>query len=192
MLYGAVAAGGLLALLPAVAQAQTQQPIQPPAAQEPPPPAAGDPGASGQVFGDWRELCTPTPPPGASPPPQGEQNVCFITQQVMDQNSQRPVLKITIGFFGEQRQAGAVIAMPLGVPLARGIEISVDGKEVRTVPFQICRRDGCQAYLLLDDVAVTAFKAGTRAQARVASTEGEGLNLPISLTGFTAGFGSIQ
>jgi invasion protein IalB len=197
---GAVVAGGLLAL-PAAAQAQTQQPVQPQPVQPQPvqpqapqgqPPVPADPETTGQVFGDWVERCTPTPPPGASPPAPGEQNVCFIMQQVMDQNTQRPLLKITVGFFGQQRQVGAVIAMPLGVPLARGLEISVDGKEVRTVPFQICRRDGCQAYMLMDDAAVGAFKAGSQAQARVASAEDEAINLPISLKGFTAGFGAIQ
>jgi len=201
VLSATLVAGGLLALAPALAVAQTQQPIQPqvqpPQAQQPQvqqqqPPAPVEPDTTGQVFGDWLERCTPEPPAGASPPAQGEQNVCFLVQQVMDQNTQRPVLKITIGFFGEDRQAGAVIAMPLGVPLAQGLEISVDGKEINKVPFQICRRDGCQAYVQLDEAAVGAFKAGTQAQARVASTQGEGLDLPISLKGFTAGFGSIQ
>src|SRR3546814_21132518 len=77
--------------------------------------------------------------------------------------------------------------MPLGVPLATGVQLSVDGKEVTTVPFDVCRRDGCLADVLMDAAAVGAFKAGSQAQARVASTQGEGVNLPISLKGFTAG-----
>src|SRR3546814_12641381 len=76
--------------------------------------------------------------------------------------------------------------MPLGVPLATGIQISVDGQAIGTVPFDICRRDGCLADLLLNDSAVNAFKAGSKAQARVASSQGEGNNLPISLRGLTA------
>jgi len=185
LLAAAVAVAG-----PAAAQTQTQpQPqlqVQPqgqaPAAQPIPE----------QVFGDWVQRCTPEPPPGASPPPAGKQNVCFLVQQVMDQNTQRPLLKVTIGYFGEERQPGAVIAMPLGVPLAHGLHISVDGSELGTIPFQVCRRDGCQAYFKLEDTSVAAFKAGTQAQARVESTQGEGFNLPISLKGFTAGYGSLQ
>lgn len=182
----AVVVAGSLSAAPAGAQTQTQPQVQPqgqaPAAQ---PPAE-------QAFGDWVQRCTPEPPPGASPPPAGKQNVCFLVQQVMDQNSQRPLLKVTIGFFGEERQPGAVIAMPLGVPLARGLHISVDGSELGTIPFQVCRRDGCQAYFQLEETSVAAFKAGTQAQARVESTQGEGFNLPISLKGFTAGYGAIQ
>lgn len=177
----AVLAGGLPAT-PAGAQTQTQPQAQPPAVQVP----------AEQAFGDWVQRCTPEPPPGASPPAAGKQNVCFLVQQATDQNTQQPLLKVTIGFFGADRQAGAVLAMPLGVPLARGVQISVDGSEVGAVPFQVCRRDGCQAYFTLQEDVIAAFKAGSQAQARVESTQGEGFNLPISLKGFTAGFGAIQ
>lgn len=184
----AVVVAGSLSATPARAQIQTQtQPQVQPQGQAP---AAQPP--TEQVFGDWVQRCTPEPPPGASPPPVGKQDVCFLVQQVMDQNSQRPLLKVTIGFFGVERQPGAVIAMPLGVPLAHGLHISVDGSELGTIPFQICRRDGCQAYFQLEESSVAAFKAGTQAQARVESTQGEGFNLPISLKGFTAGYGAIQ
>lgn len=195
--------GGLTVLAPGGAQAQTQpaqpapqQPVQPQAPATPQAPQTpGQPGAAadpGQVHGDWVQRCTTEPPPGASPPAPGKQDVCFLIQQVTDTNSQRPLLKITIGFFGAAREPRAIIAMPLGVPLATGVQLSVDGKEVTTVPFDVCRRDGCLADVLMDAAAVGAFKAGSQAQARVASTQGEGVNLPISLKGFTAGFGAIQ
>lgn len=170
---------------------QQQQPAQQQAPQGQPQPGT-NPAAEGQRFGDWIERCTPNPPPGASPPPAGKQNVCFLIQQVSDQNTRRPLLKITVGFFGPERRAGAVVAMPLGVPLARGLQVSVDGKEIDTVPFQICERDGCQAFLPMDDAMVGAFKAGSTAQVKVESGQGQDFALPISLNGFTAGFGSIQ
>lgn len=191
-LRAGVLAGALATLAATGAQAQTQQPVQPaPQGQAPQgqTPAAEPPG---QAFGDWVQRCTPTPPPGAAPPRAGEQDVCFLVHQAMDPSSQNPVLKVTVGFFGNQRQSGAVIAMPLGVPLARGLQISVDGRELATVPFQVCRRDGCQAFFAMDDNAVAAFKGGTQAVAHVESTMGEGFNLPISLRGFTAGFDSLQ
>src|SRR3546814_8810849 len=91
----------------------------------------------------------------------------------MEEDSRRPLLKITVGFFGAERQLRAIIAMPLGVPLATGLQISVDGQAIGTVPFDICRRDGCLADLLLNDSAVNAFKAGRKAQVSVASRQGE-------------------
>ena len=79
------------------------------------------------------------------------------------------------------------------VPLANGVHITVDGKPVAAVPFQVCqRREGCIAYIPLNNEIVSAFKAGNQAVATMKSGVGEALNLPISLSGFTAGFGSIQ
>ena len=208
--------GGLTALAPGDARAQTQpippalqqplpvQPGQPPAQQQPgqqqpvpqqPPqaqPGAGADAASGQRHGDWVQRCTTKPPPGASPPAPGEQTACFLVQTASDQNTRRPLLKITVGFFGAQRQAGAVVAMPLGVPLARGLRISVDGKEIDTVPFQVCEAEGCQAFVPMEDAMVAAFKAGTTAHAIVEASQGQDFRVPISLKGFTAGFTAIQ
>lgn len=178
-------------------QPPVQQPPaqQPPAQQQPTQQQAPQPGAgadAGQRHGDWIQRCTPNPPPGASPPAPGEQTACFLVQTASDQNTRRPLLKITVGFFGAQRQAGAVVAMPLGVPLARGLRISVDGKEIDTVPFQVCEAEGCQAFVPMEDAMVAAFKAGTTAHASVESSQGQDFSVPISLKGFTAGFTAIQ
>jgi invasion protein IalB len=169
---------------PGPAAAQSQQPapqVQPPAAAAPEPPR--------QTFGAWAQRCAPNPAPATG---AGEEEACFIMQEYIDPTSQRPVLKVTIGYFGTERQAGAVVAMPLGVPLARGLLISVDGKAVEKVPFQFCRRDGCQAFMPLSDAVVGAFKAGSQAMATVQSSQGDAINMPFSLCGFTAGFGSIK
>ena len=176
-------------------QTPAQQQQQQPPAQQPAPQAQPGPGAdsaAGQRHGDWLQRCTPNPPPGASPPAPGKQTACFLIQTVSDQNTRRPILKITIGFFGAERRAGAVVAMPLGVPLARGLRISVDGKEIDTVPFQVCEQEGCQAFVPMGDTMVAAFKAGSQAQARVESSQGQDFTVPMSLNGFTAGFTAIQ
>lgn len=201
---------GLASFAPGSALAQTQQPAPPPLpqqpiqvqpgqqqpGQQPAPQGQAQPGAPaapppGETHGDWVARCTANPPPGASPPPAGKQEACFLIQELVDQETRRPLLKITVGFFGEERQAAAVIATPLGVQLGHGILISVDGKEIDRVPFQICEPNGCQAVLRMTDAAVAAFKAGNQAEARV-EVRGRARGLPISLRGFTAGFTAIQ
>lgn len=192
-----LAAALLAAAVPANAQTTTQQQApqqQAPEGQAPAiqAPAGQGPATPAAQHGDWVQRCTPNPPPEASPPKQGEEQVCFLTQQLVDQNNQRPVLKITIGFFQPGRRPGAVIAMPLGVPLADGIQIGVDGKGVAGVPFQVCRRDGCQAFLPLSEEVLGAFKAGAEGVVQLRAGESDPINLPFSLSGFTAGYGSIQ
>lgn len=206
-----VPAAGATLLAPGAARAQAQQPTQqqtpPPLPQQPiqvqpsqqqAPQGQGQaqprsPGAAqpGEVHGDWVKRCTPNPPPGASPPPPGKQEACFLVQELVDQESGRPLLKITVGFFGEDRRVAAVIATPLGVQLMHGILISVDGKEIDRVPYQICEPGGCQAVLPMSDAVVAAFKAGNKAEAQV-EVRGRERGLPVSLRGFTAGFTAIQ
>jgi len=213
-----VAAAGLAPLAAGSALAQPQQPARPPLPQQPTQVQPGqqqdpqqpgqrpvqqplpqsqaqpaDPAAppSGEKHGDWVVRCTPNPPPGASPPPAGKQQVCFLIQELVDQDSGRPLMKITVGFFGQGRQVAAVIATPLGVQLRPGILVSVDGKEIDRVGYQVCEPGGCQAVLPMNDAAIAAFKADAKAEARI-EVRGQERGLPVSLRGFTAGFAAIQ
>lgn len=208
----ATAAAGLL---PAAAQAQSNQPIPPalqqplpvqpgqvepnqqpsaqqPPAQQPAPQQAAPTMSAPERFGDWIRSCTADPPPEASPPPAGKKEVCFLAQQATIKNDQTPVLRITIGFFGPQRQSLAIIDTQLQVPLAHGIRVGVDGKEVGETPFEFCHQKGCRAFLPLSDAIVSAFKAGAEGAIQMRSSGGDPVNLPVSLKGFTAGFESIQ
>ncbi|WP_193371090.1 invasion associated locus B family protein [Pelagibius marinus] len=204
----ALLSAGLAApVVPAAAQVQLQIPDQPaPQGQAPQGQAPQGQAPQGQApagqgpatapeperFGDWVRRCTPNPPKDASPPKEGEQVACFITQQLVDQNSQRPLLKITIGFFRPNRQPMAVIAMPLGVPLAGGVQVGVDGKGIAGAPFQFCRVDGCQAYLPLSAEVLNSFRAGNQGVIQLHANKNQPINMQFSLSGFTAGFGSIE
>jgi len=174
---------GLAAPSEAQDQNQTQPQAQPAPQQQAP---------EAKVFGDWTQRCTPTPPPGASPPRDGELQVCFIVHEHIDPGSNRPVLKMTVGFFEPNRHPGTVVALPLGVPLARGAQIAVDGQPVASIPFEVCRRDGCQAFLALNDEVIQKFKGGSGGEVQMTSSQGETLSLPFSLKGFTAGYDSIN
>ncbi|NIA70886.1 invasion associated locus B family protein [Pelagibius litoralis] len=180
---GLLGALGLVALMPD-ALAQNQAPNQPPGSGQAQPRLE----PTGESFGDWQLICTVAGATTGAAQPEA----CFITQQFLEPNSQRPILKITIGNFGAQQRKGAVVAMPLGIPLSRGVQISVDGRPVSTVPFQFCRRDGCQAFVQMDEAVVSSFQAGSQAIATVRSGENEAINMPFSLKGFTAGYAKIK
>jgi len=169
---------------------QGQAPIiQAPAGQGP---ATAPNPSQPQRFGDWVRRCTANPPPEASPPPPGKQEVCFLVQSVVLQNAQKPVLTITIGFFGPEHQSLAIVDTQLRVPLAHGIRVGVDGKEVGDTPFEFCHPQGCRAFLPLSEQIVTAFKAGAQGAVQMRSSGGDPVNLPVSLKGFTAGYSSLE
>ena len=169
-----------------LAQAQNQVPNQ---GQQP---GVGQPQQrlqpTGESFGSWRLICAVPTNTTAQEQPQ----TCFISQRFLDPNSQRPVLVVTIGYFRPGAPLGALFALPLGIPLAKGVEINVDGRPIMTVPFDICRRDGCQVFVQLNDTLVGSFKAGNQAAIILRSNTGESLNIPFSLQGFTAGFERVR
>lgn len=171
------------------AQAQIQLPNQVPNQA---PPGAAQPQQrlepTGESFGSWRLICAVPTDPAVQAQPQS----CFISQRFLDPTSQRPVLIVTIGYFRPGAPLAALIAMPLGIPLSKGVEINVDGRPVMTVPFDICRRDGCQVFVEMNDALVSAFRAGNQAAAIVRSNRGNALNLPFSLQGFTAGYERVK
>ena len=169
-----------------LAQAQNQVPNQGPPAGAGQPQQRLEP--TGESFGNWRLICAVPTDPAAQAQPQ----TCFISQRFLDPNSQRPLLVVTIGYFRPGAPLGALFALPLGIPLAKGVEVNVDGRPVMTVPFDICRRDGCQVFVQMNDTLIGAFKAGNQAAAIVRSSRGEALNIPFSLQGFTAGFERVK
>ena len=55
-----------------------------------------------------------------------------------------------------------------------------------------CTARGCQAVFELDDARLRALKKGRRLQVTVAGMDGGTLNIPMSLSGFTAAWNSLR
>lgn len=176
----------VLLAMATTALAQNQQPGQGQGGFTSPPQQRLEP--TGESFGDWRLICSVQSDPATAQAPQ----TCFISERVIDPGSQKTVLVVTVGYFRAGGQPGALISMPLGIPLSTGVQISVDGRTVSTIPFEVCRRDGCQAFMPLTDSIVSAFKAGNAAAATVRTGERGAFNVPFSLQGFTAGFARVK
>ncbi len=158
---------------PATAQTQTQQPAQQP--------------ISSETFGAWQLRCGQLP--GAT------EESCILSQDLIDQNSQRPLMQVAIGHFGQQRQPGTIITLPLGIRLPPGIEVKVDGVTVGNLAFRQCSPppvNGCQATLILDKGILDLFKAGNTGTARFQDTLGQTIEIPFSLSGFTAGYNKVR
>ncbi len=172
-----------LSALPTAAGAQQQGPGLAPGT--PPPQQRLEP--TGETFGRWQLICAVADDQAAAEP-----GACFISQRFLEPNSQQPILIVTIGQFRANPQHSMLVAMPLGIPLANGIRVSVDGREISTQSFEVCRRDGCRAYMPLSDTLVNAFRAGNEATVTVQSSTGGAINVPFSLQGFTAGYAKVR
>ncbi len=177
-------------LLSPAAEAQQQQQQAPGLVPGPPPQQRLEP--TGESFGRWQLICTVPNDPAAAGDQAASDQSCFISQRFLEPNTQQPILIVTVGPFRSNPQHSMLVAMPLGIPLANGIRVSVDGREISSQAFEVCRRDGCRAYMPLNDSLVNAFRAGNEAMVSVQSSTGGAINVPFSLQGFTAGYAKVR
>lgn len=148
------------------------------------------PGARGiddaQQFSDWTARCTIDE--------QSKQKSCVLEQIVFSQDGERPMLRAAAGFL-QERQGEAVpavlVTVPLMVALQEGLAVSVDKQGAFVAPYHHCNPEGCVAGLPLDEKVLTAFKKGNEATIRLIAVNGEVMDLPLSLRGFTAGYGAL-
>jgi invasion protein IalB len=140
----------------------------------------------GQQFKDWTIRC-------AKPSEEATEELCGMVQIVTDESGENPVLMAEIGYVpGEDRPIGR-FTVPLGVLLPAGMEVQVDdAEEVGRAPFTVCHPIGCIAIIRLDDKVVGMFKKGVTLKITLHSPQGQSKTVPLSLSGFTAAFNSLQ
>lgn len=204
--------------LPLAAQEATEAPAEPPPAEEPAaPPAEGQaPAADGELpapeglsmgeapaeaasgeprvgqpyireeFGDWALRCLRT---------ETGEDPCQLYQLLMDAEG-NPVAEFSIFPLppGTQAVAGAEIVAPLLTLLTENVTLSVDGANSREYPFTYCNQAGCVARVGFTAEEVEQFRRGNAGQLTIvpALAPDEQVTLDISLSGFTAGYGTTE
>ena len=149
--------------------------------------AAGAAGANpehGQIFKDWTARCET--PPGA--------NIerCYIFQNIVLKQSGQRVLHMAVGYLAANGQPAAVLTLPLGISLPPGVSISIDDAAPSPLVIERCDPSGCIGALALDDALLAALKRGRRARVSFYDGTRTKVSVPVSLLGFTAGFGALR
>lgn len=142
-----------------------------------------------EVHGDWERRCANNPD-GDDPP-------CQMYQLLKDTDG-TPVAEINIVRLpeGGQAVAGATfVAPPLETLLTEKLTLAVDSGGGKEYAFRVCTAQGCIVQLGFGaggDIA--AFKAGNVATATIvpAIAPDQRVQLPISLSGFTAAFDALE
>ncbi len=139
-----------------------------------------------EVFGDWERKCVNNP--------DGE-DPCQAYQLLKDASG-TPTAEISLLRLpeGDQATAGATIVVPLETLLTQQLTIAVDGGATKRYPFRFCINIGCFAQIGLTSEEVAAFKRGVKATVTIvpASAPNQKVVLPVSLTGFTAVYDSLE
>ncbi|MEP1931776.1 MAG: invasion associated locus B family protein [Roseibium sp.] len=142
--------------------------------------------AQGEVraaHGDWQMRCDA--PPGAS----GEQ--CALVQNVTAADRENVGLSVIILRTADKQARILRVLAPLGVLLPSGLGLRVDNADIGRAAFVRCLPNGCIAEVILEDELLTKLKAGSQATFIIFQTPEEGIGIPISLNGFSAGFDAL-
>ena len=104
----------------------------------------------GAVFGDWVFKCEHT---------ADSSDICFLSQEQHDPNTNALVLKLSVGKLGPQKEKLVVAMLPLGVDLRVGAALRIDQNDQLPMITQQCRPEGCVATLAVTDQLVKTLNA---------------------------------
>lgn len=135
---------------------------------------SSDPNVTTEQFQDWLVEC----------PDNGGR--CAMSQLVNNPEGGQPLMRAVM-IYPEQFDGPAItFLLPLGVRLAPGLRLSVDGGEATGFPYQACLEPGCRADLPLSPELLQRLRGGSKATLSFIDPAGRQRDLDISLTGFTA------
>ena len=139
-------------------------------------PVAGVETTDIETHGDWTVRCFKVQ---ASPAP------CDMSQIVLDDNSKKRLMQISLGYAPGADAYATQIIVPLGVSLSQGLTLSVGDYRAANIRFRRCMPDGCYVEAQIE---TDAIKAMTSNQAATVTVIGWGdahvFDLPLSLKGF--------
>jgi len=138
-----------------------------------------------ETHGAWNIVCNET-------------NQCAM-EQIFNNDQGEPVISMTIFKLhgetdenGQPIEAAASIIVPLGIFLPAGIGLQIDSGVTRAVPYERCLPVGCIVRAPISNETVQQMKAGSVAKVIILNAPGNGMEGPLSLSGFTAAFNSLQ
>lgn len=138
----------------------------------------------GKVYQDWTVGCEQTS--GA------ETQSCYIFQNLVLKEGGQRVLHIAVGHLSSNKKPAAIVTFPLGISLPPGVSIRIDAGETTKFGVERCHANGCIGAVALDPAMVDAMKAGKKAHIGFHDTNRREILIPISLSGFTAGYKSLR
>jgi invasion protein IalB len=138
-------------------------------------------------FGDWSLRCLKAE--------EGQADPCQLYQLLKDSDGNAVAEFSTFPLpDGQQAAAGATIVVPLETLLTQQLRLTVDSSEAKLYPFTFCNAAGCVARVGFTSAELAQLKRGNKATLRMvpAAAPDQEVLLDISLSGFTAGFDSVN
>ncbi|MCK5698078.1 MAG: invasion associated locus B family protein [Gammaproteobacteria bacterium] len=137
----------------------------------------------GRTYKDWTVVCEESP--------KTKKKMCNIFQNVTNDKG-KVAMQIAVGYPPEKTTPQALITLPLGVLLPPGVEFLAGSEKATRAPFGVCINNGCIAIVQLDDTLIKGMKGGSKGGVKFVTAQQQVIEIPISLSGFTAAFNSLK
>lgn len=167
-----------------------------PAPAEPAPPApavVGTPMASPvigarkadfQQVQNWTVKCI-----GAAAAPDRQ---CILYQTILFGDENPSLVVARAGYVAGESDPVLEVRVPMGVRLATGLTLMVDGKAERTLPFERCGHDGCLVRTGLGADLLARLTSGQTLDLQVEDQGHNAVRVRMSLVGFTTALGMAK
>ena len=141
------------------------------------------PGTVSARHGAWATVCEQ---PAGAP-----QKQCAVEQVVADKDQRDVQLLIRAFKTADKKTRILQVLAPLGVLLPKGLGLYVDGKDIGRAYFLLCRMEGCEVEVSVDDDLMKTLKSGKQAVFTIYRTQEAGIGFPVDLKGFGEGFDAL-
>ena len=139
-----------------------------------------------ETHADWEIVCV------------GGEAPCAMRQFGMA-GDQRALQMTVRRIEARQTEQGTVesvinVAVPIMVDLTQGLRIQVDEAEPATAAYRFCSREACEVRTPVPNALVDSFKRGAAATLSfvyLASGQPQRVEVPVSLSGFTAAYEAL-
>jgi invasion protein IalB len=142
--------------------------------------ASAQHGTVRSVHNDWQIRCETAP--GAP----GEQ--CALVQSVTAEDRPNVGLTVIILKTADGKNRIMRVLVPLGVLIPKGLGLRVDQTDIGSAAFVRCLPNGCVSEVYLDEKLIGQLRTGKTALFLIYQTPEEGIGVPLSLAGFSAGY----
>lgn len=95
------------------------------------------------------------------------------------------------GTDGQTFESFAEIVVPLGVYLPGGLGLKVDDQPAKAAPFERCIDEGCVVRAPISRTMLANLKAGGTVNIVIFGAPEQPVQIPMSLSGFTAAYDSF-
>lgn len=148
------------------------------------------------THGDWVLQCEDEPEAkvAGAAPDKPHERACGMVQTA--RNEERKNIALTLVLMRTEQQGKEATMMrvmaPIGVFLPTGVALEIDGAAVGRVPFTRCLPQVCIAFAEASPQTLEKLKKGGKANFIIYEAPGLGINLHLSLKGFTAGLDALS